>query len=188
MSRIVAVAETLADAVQSVGGTLACHAAAGHDVIVIALFDSASESDAPVANVLGLAGVVGAGAEPPAGHGGGAPLPRLAVAIAQMRPDLILAPIGLTGTPAAAAITAALDDLGLPRLRWVDLPYGLSRTPGAPLGTGELLAIPVATGLAAKVAACELLGLGTGERLAGHAHAEGARLGARGPVELLLQP
>lgn len=187
MSRIVAVAETLADAVQSVGGTLACHAADGHEVVVIALFARASARDAAVVHALGLTGVVGAGAELPAGHGNGTPVPELAVTIAQVRPDLILAPLGLTGTPAAAAVTAALDELDLPRLRWVDLPYALSRTPGAPLGAGELLAVPVAAGLAAKHAACDLLGLGTGERLTGHAHAEGRRLGAGGPVELLLR-
>lgn len=189
MSRIVAVAETLADAVQSVGGALAKHAADGHDVIVIALFDSASETDAEVAKQLGIAGVVSAGAAPAnAHHSGEAPIPELAIALAQVRPDLILAPIGLTGTPAAAQIGHALDELDLPRLRWVDLPYALTRTPGAPLGEGELVAIPVGSHLDTKLAACAALGVTDPSRLSDHAIAEGERLGADGPVELLVRP
>lgn len=188
MSRIVAVAETLIDAVQSVGGTLARHAAEGHDVVVIALFAAASERDAEAAQALGIAGVVSAGATPAAYHHSGlAPVPELAVALANVRPDLILAPLGLTGTPAAAQIEAALDELNLPRLRWVDLPYALSRTAGAPLGDGELLAIPVADHLQAKLDACRLLGVDSPERLSEYALSEGLRLDSGGPVELLLR-
>lgn len=187
MSRIVAVAETLSDAVQSVGGTLARHAAEGHEVIVVALFGSASASDAEVSGALDISGVVSAGATPAAQHHTGlAPVPELAVALANVRPDLILAPLGLTGTPAAAQLSAALDELNLPRLRWVDLPYALSRTAGAPLGDGELVAIPVADHLQTKLDACRLLGVDEPERLSEYASSEGLRLGTGGPVELLL--
>ena len=189
MSRIVAISETLADAVQSVGGTLARHASEGHDVVVVAIFDSASESDAQVAEALGIAGVVSAAATPAdAHHSGDAPIPELAVALAQIRPDLILAPIGLTGTPAAQQIAAALDELELPRLRWVDLPYGLSRTPGGPLGEGEVVAIPIGDQIGAKRDACASLGLTTGPSLLSHATSEGERLGVDVPVEVLLRP
>jgi hypothetical protein len=84
-------------------------------------------------------------------------------------------------------VERALDDLDLPRLRWVDLPYALRRTPGAPLGAGELVAVPTGEDhLAAKLAASSAYGAEL-ERLAAHATAEGDRLGAGGPVELLVR-
>ncbi len=142
-----------------------------------------------LAEALGIAGVVSAAATPAdAHHSGDAPIPELAVALAQIRPDLILAPIGLTGTPAAQQITAALDELELPRLRWVDLPYGLSRTPGGPLGEGEVVAIPIGDQIGAKRDACASLGLTTGPSLLSHATSEGERLGVDVPVEVLLRP
>jgi LmbE family N-acetylglucosaminyl deacetylase len=204
VTTIVAVAPTLADNVQSAGATLARHAADGHPVVVVSAFTrDGAEADAAAAAALGLAGVVHLALDPAVDrgyadgreHDGLAPgddavkvaASVLAIALGRLAPDLILAPLGLTGHVDHGVVEGALDELGLPRLRWLDLPYALRRTPGAPLGAGELVAIPAAPEhLAAKLAAAAAYGAET-DRLAAHAEAEGARLGAGGPVELLLR-
>ena len=72
-------------------------------------------------------------------------------------------------------------------MRWLDLPYALRRTAGAPLGAGEVVAVPTAEAhLAAKLDAASAYGAET-DRLAAHAVTEGERLGVGGPVEILVQ-
>lgn len=206
MTTIVAVTPTLADAVQSAGATLARHAAEGHAVVVVAVFTSDGDpADAEAAAALGIAGVVHLAVDAAAARGypdgahahdglrPGDDAPKitaavLAVALGRLAPDLLLAPLGLTGHVDHLVVERALDDLALPRLRWVDLPYALARTPGAPLGAGELIVVPAAAEhLDAKLAAARAYDGLPVERLAAHAAAEGARLGAGGPVELLVQ-
>jgi LmbE family N-acetylglucosaminyl deacetylase len=203
-STIVAVAPSLSDAVQSAGATLARHAAEGHPVVVISVFTrDGKPDDTTAAAALGLSGVVHLAVDP-AGkrgynedriHDGLRPdddAPKiaasvLAIALGRLTPDLILAPLGLTGHVDHLVIELALDELELPRLRWLDLPYALRRTPGAPLGAGDLVAVPAAAEhLAAKLTAAAAYGAET-DRLEAHAIAEGQRLGAGGPVELLVQ-
>jgi len=202
---IVAVAPTLSDAVQSAGATLARHAAEGHPVVVVSVFTRDGDpADAAASEALGLAGVVHLAVDPAAERGypsGNAEhdglragddavkiaASVLAIALGRLEPDLLLAPLGLTGHVDHLVVERALDDLDLPRLRWVDLPYALRRTPGAPLGAGEVVAVPAdADHLAAKLAAASAYGAEV-ERLGEHAVAEGERLGAGGPVELLLR-
>jgi LmbE family N-acetylglucosaminyl deacetylase len=206
VATIIAVSPTLADAVQSVGGTLARHASEGHDVVIICTFGDEADADAQVTELLGLAGIVYIGlpeasergygeAEREGFHGiheGDHDTPNLAgtalaVALSRLNPELILSPLGLTGHIDSVIVHAALQDLAVPRLRWLDLPYGLARTPGATLGDGELLAVPVGDQLEAKLAACALFS-DQGDALRAHAAAEGDRLGAGEPVELLLRP
>jgi hypothetical protein len=111
----------------------------------------------------------------------------MAIALGRIEPDLILAPLGLSGHVDHDVVERALDELELPRLRWLDLPYALRRTPGAPLGAGELVAVPADDDhLTAKLTAAAAFGADV-ERLAAHAVAEGERLGAGGPVELLIK-
>jgi LmbE family N-acetylglucosaminyl deacetylase len=205
VSTIVAVAPSLSDAVQSAGATLARHAAEGHPVVVISVFTRDGDpADAAAAEALGLAGVVHLAVDPASRRGyegpnaehdglrAGDDTPKvaasvLAIALGRLEPDLVLAPLGLTGHVDHLVIERALDDLRLPRLRWVDLPYALRRTPGAPLGAGEVVAVPADEDhLAAKLTACAGYGAEL-ERLAEHATSEGERLGAGGPVELLLR-
>src|SRR3954449_10066257 len=204
MSRIVAVAPRLSDAVQSAGATLARHTAEGHVVVVIAVFSRDGDPDDALATeALGLAGVVHLGVDPAPARGyddadaafdglrPGDDAPKiaattLAIALGRLEPDLVLAPLGLTGHVDHLVVERALDELGVPRLRWVDLPYALRRTAGAPLGAGEVVAVPAADHLAAKLTASAAYGAEL-ERLAGHAHAEGERTGAGGPVELLVR-
>jgi LmbE family N-acetylglucosaminyl deacetylase len=207
VTTIVAVAPTLADAVQSAGATLHRHAADGHPVVVVSVFTrDGAPDDAAAADALGLSGVVHLALEPAAArgydtlraHDGFLPGDEdtakvaasvLAIALGRLEPDLILAPLGLTGHVDHLVVERALDELELPRLRWLDLPYALRRTPGAPLGAGEVVAVPASdAALAAKVAAAALLGGAEDvERLAAHAVAEGQRLGAGGPVEVLVR-
>jgi hypothetical protein len=190
--------------VQSAGATLHRHAADGHVVVVVAVFSRDGDADdAAAAEALGLAGVVHLALDPATERGyaidrvhdglrAGDDAPKvaasvMAIAMGRIEPDLILAPLGLTGHVDHVVVERALDELGLPRLRWVDLPYALRRTPGAPLGAGELVAVPAGDdNLAAKLAAAAALGADV-ERLAAHAVAEGERLGAGGPVELLVR-
>jgi hypothetical protein len=204
VTTIVAVAPTLSDAVQSAGATLHRHAADGHPVVVVSVFTTDGDADeAAAAEALGLAGVVhlAVDAAPARGYDkrsahdglrGADDAPKvaasvLAIALGRLEPDLILAPLGLTGHVDHLVVEHALDELALPRLRWLDLPYALRRTPGAPLGAGEVVAVPADhASLAAKLAAAALLGAEV-DRLATHAVAEGERLGAGGPVELLVQ-
>jgi len=204
MTTIVAVAPTLADAVQSAGATLAHHAAEGHPTLVVSVFTRDGDADdATAAAALGLAGVVHLALDPAPARGyaagrehdglqEGDDAPKvaasvLAIALGRIEPDLILAPLGLTGHVDHLVVERALDELELPRLRWLDLPYALRRTPGAPLGQGEVVAVPATQAtMDAKLAAAapyeaEL------ERLAQHAADEGARLGAGGPVEILVK-
>jgi LmbE family N-acetylglucosaminyl deacetylase len=205
VTTIVAVAPTLSDAVQSAGATLARHAADGHPVVVVSVFSRDGDpDDAAAAAALGLAGVVHLALDPAPARGyadgrehdglrEGDDAPKvaasvLAVALGRITPDLILAPLGLTGHVDHLVVERALDELALPRLRWLDLPYALRRTPGAPLGAGELVAVPAdATHLAAKFAASASYAGAEPERLEAHAVAEGERLGAGGPVELLVR-
>jgi LmbE family N-acetylglucosaminyl deacetylase len=204
VTTIVAVAPTLSDAVQSAGATLHRHAAEGHAVIIVSVFTTDGDPvDAAAAAALGLAGVVHLAVDPAGVRGydehsahdglkGDDDTPKvmasvLAIALGRLEPDLILAPLGLTGHVDHLVVERALDELELPRLRWLDLPYALRRTPGAPLGAGEVVAVPTGdASLTAKVAAAELLGAEAG-RLAAHAAAEGERLGTGGPVELLVR-
>lgn len=204
VTTIVAVAPTLADAVQSAGATLNRHAAGGHPVVVVSVFTRDGDPvDTAAAEALGLAGVVHLAVEPAAARGyaghrvhdglqAGDDAPKvaasvLAIALGKLTPDLILAPLGLTGHVDHLVVERALDELVLPRLRWLDLPYALARTPGAPLGAGEVVAVPAADAhLAAKLAAAGAYGADV-ERLAAHAVAEGERLGAGGPVEILVK-
>lgn len=205
MSIIVAVAPALADAVQSAGATLARHAADGHVVVVVSAFTRDGDpADTAAGEALGLAGVVHLALDPASTRGYDGPhgpydglhsgddtptiaASALAIALGRLEPDLILAPLGLTGHVDHLVVARALDELGLPRLRWVDLPYALRRTPGATLGTGEVVAVPAGDAhLAAKLAAAAYFHAEL-ERLAAHAVAEGERLGAGGPVELLLK-
>jgi LmbE family N-acetylglucosaminyl deacetylase len=206
VTTIVAVAPRLSDAVQSAGATLARHAAEGHPVVVVSVFSHDGDpADAMAAEALGLAGVVHLAVDPAAArgyddrqaeHDGLRPeddAPKvaatvLAIALGRLEPDLVLAPLGLTGHVDHLVVERALDELGLPRLRWLDLPYALRRTAGAPLGAGELVAVPASDAhLAAKVAAAGAYPDAEPERLAAHAVAEGERLGAGGPVELLVR-
>ncbi len=202
---IVAVTPTLSDAVQSAGATLHRHAAGGHPVIVVSVFSQdGGPEDAAAATALGLAGVVHLALDPaPArgypedrAHDGLRPdddAPKvaasiLALALGRLHPDLILAPLGLTGHVDHLVVQQALDELELPRLRWLDLPYALRRTAGAPLGAGEVVAVPASeTHLAAKLEAASAYGAET-DRLAAHAVSEGERLGAGEPVEILVRP
>ena len=204
MARIAVVAPSLTDAVQSAGGTIARHAADGHDVTLVTVFEPVAR-DAPTARItelLGIGGLVGVGLPGAAdrGYAGdehagsrdddeaiAAAGAALALAIGRLEPDLVLAPLGLTGHVDAAIIDRALSALAVPALRWLDLPYGLARTPGAPLGAGEVVAVPIGEQLAAKLAASELLPDADPVRLGAHATAEGERLGAGGPGELLLR-
>jgi LmbE family N-acetylglucosaminyl deacetylase len=206
VSTIVAVAPTLDDAVQSVGATLARHAAEGHAVVVASVFTRDGDpDDAVAAEALGLTGVVHLALDPAAIRGydqtGNAAFdglkpdddaPKtaaavLAVALGRLEPDLVLAPLGLTGHVDHLVVDRALDELRLPRLRWVDLPYALRRTPGAPLGSGEIVAVPAAEEhLAAKLTAAAAFGADL-DRLHAFAVAEGERLGAGGPVEVLVR-
>jgi len=205
MSRIVAVTPSLADAVLSAGAMLARHAAEGHEVLVVCLFGvDGNPDDAAAASALGLSGVVHLGGTSAAGRGYAGDLnpyaglrsdddaPKvaaagLAIALGRLRPDLLLAPLGLGGHVDALVVERALDKLELPRLRWIDLPYALRRTAGAPLGAGELVVVPAAgEHLQAKLAAAAAYGAET-DRLAAYAAAEGERLGAGGPVEVLLR-
>jgi LmbE family N-acetylglucosaminyl deacetylase len=206
VTTIVAVAPRLSDAVQSAGATLARHAAEGHPVVVVSVFSRDGDpADAMAAAALGLAGVVHLAVEPAATRGyddrhaehdglradDDAPKVAatvLAIALARLEPDLVLAPLGLTGHVDHLVVARALDELGLPRLRWLDLPYALRRTAGAPLGAGEVVAVPASDAhLAAKLAAAAAYPDAEPERLAAHAVAEGERLGAGGPVELLVR-
>lgn len=204
MSRIVAVSPSLADAVQSVGATLARHAAEGHAVFAVCLFGvDGDPDDAAAATALGLTGVVHLGGEPAVARGYAGELGEhdrlraddhaatiaaagLAVAFGRLQPDLLLAPLGLGGHVDQEVTHLALDELGLPRLRWVDLPYALRRTPGAPLGAGELVVVPAGDHLGAKLEACRVYGAET-DRIASYAVDQGERLGAGGPVEVLLR-
>lgn len=204
MSTIVAIAPTLADAVQSAGATLARHAAEGHPVLAISVFTTDGDpDDAAAAAALGLAGVVHLALEPASARGyadgrehdglrGDDDAPKvaasaLAIALGRLHPDLILAPLGLTGHVDHLVVEHALDELQLPRLRWLDLPYALRRTPGAPLGAGEIVAVPATDAhLAAKLAAAAPYDAEL-DRLAQHAADEGARLGTGGPVEILVK-
>jgi LmbE family N-acetylglucosaminyl deacetylase len=205
MSTIVAVAPTLADAVQSAGATLARHAAEGHPVLVVSVFTGDGDpDDATAAAALGLAGVVHLALDPASERGyeadrqhdglrEGDDAPKvaasvMAIALGRLEPDLILAPLGLTGHVDHVVVELALDELELPRLRWLDLPYALRRTPGAPLGAGEIVAVPASEEhLAAKLAAAAPYEAAEPERLAQHAREEGARLDAGGPVEILVK-
>jgi len=202
---ILAVAPTLADAVQSAGATLHRHALDGHPVIVVSVFTKDDNNrDQRAAEALGLSGVVHLALDPAAERGYAADrvhdglradddAPKvaasvLALALGRLTPDLILAPLGLTGHVDHLVVERALDELELPRLRWLDLPYALRRTPGAPLGAGDVVAVPAGAGhLAAKLTAAAAYDGTEPDRLAAHAHAEGERLGAGGPVEILLQ-
>jgi hypothetical protein len=205
VSTIVAVAPSLSDAVQSAGATLARHAADGHPVVVVSVFTRDGDpADTAAAEALGLAGVVHLAVDPASERGyegvnaehdglrSGDDAPKvaasvLAVALSRLEPDLVLAPLGLTGHVDHLVVDLALDDLDLPRLRWVDLPYALRRTPGAPLGAGEVVAVPAGEAhLAAKLTASSAYDAEV-QRLADHAVSEGERLGAGGPVELLLR-
>jgi LmbE family N-acetylglucosaminyl deacetylase len=204
VTTIVAVAPTLSDAVQSAGATLHRHAADGHPVVVVSVFTrDGADDDQSAAQALGLSGVVHLALDPaPArgytehrAHDGLLPdddAPKvaasiLALALGRLEPDLILAPLGLTGHVDHLVVEQALDELELPRLRWLDLPYALRRTAGAPLGAGEVVAVPASEPhLAAKLQAASAYGAET-DRLAEHAAAEGERLGAGGPVEILVQ-
>lgn len=210
MSRIVAVAPTLPDAVQSVGGTLARHAADGHEVIVVSMFasDLAPEQRRAIGGLLGLSGIVDVDLPSSLSRGYDAETGRdgfdgrladdedaataagaaLAVALSQLEPELVLSPIGLTGHIDASIVNDTLDTLSVPRLRWLDLPYGLSRTPGAPLGAGEVVAVPIGEQLDRKIEACGQFAAADFTRLRDHAIAEGARLGTSEPVEILLKP
>src|SRR4051794_8149386 len=205
MTTIVAVAPTLSDAVQSAGATLHRHAAEGHPVVVVSVFTRDGDPDDAAASVaLGIAGVVHLALEPATErgyaldrvHDGLRPdddAPKvaasvLAIAMSRIEPDLILAPLGLTGHVDHDVVERALDELELPRLRWLDLPYALRRTPGAPLGAGELVVVPAGEDhLAAKLAAAAAYDDAQPDRLAEHAFSEGARLGADGPVEILVR-
>jgi LmbE family N-acetylglucosaminyl deacetylase len=206
VSTIVAVAPRLSDAVQSAGATLARHAADGHPVVVVSVFSRDGDpADTMAAEALGLAGVVHLAVDPAAQRGYAGPhaahdglrpdddAPKvtaavLAVALGRLAPDLVLAPLGLTGHVDHVVVERALDELALPRLRWLDLPYALRRTPGAPLGAGRIVAVPAGdAALAAKVAAAAAYPDAEPERLAAHAVAEGERLGAGGPVEVLVR-
>jgi hypothetical protein len=204
VTTIVAVAPTLSDAVQSAGATLHRHAADGHPVLVISVFTRDGDlDDAAAAAALGLAGVVHLALDPATERGyaidgvhdglrAGDDAPKiaasvLAIAMGRIGPDLILAPLGLTGHVDHVVVELALDELALPRLRWLDLPYALRRTPGAPLGAGDVVAVPASDeDLAAKLTAAAAFDADV-ERLAAHAVAEGERLGAGGPVELLVR-
>jgi LmbE family N-acetylglucosaminyl deacetylase len=204
VTTIVAVAPTLSDAVQSAGATLHRHASEGHPVVVVSVFSRDGDpDDAAAAATLGLAGVVHLALDPASERGyaparvhdglaEGDDAPKvaasvLAVALGRIGPDLILAPLGLTGHVDHLVVERALDELELPRLRWLDLPYALRRTPGAPLGAGELVLVPADDRhLAAKLAAAAPYDAEL-ERLAAHAVAEGERLGAGGPVEVLVR-
>jgi LmbE family N-acetylglucosaminyl deacetylase len=205
VTTIVAVAPTLSDAVQSAGATLHRHAAGGHPVVVVSVFTRDGDpDDAAAAAALGLAGVVHLALDPASARGyaegrehdglaAGDDAPKiaasvLAVALGRITPDLILAPLGLTGHVDHLVVERALDELALPRLRWLDLPYALRRTPGAPLGAGELVVVPAGDEhLTAKIAAASSYDDAELERLAAHAVAEGERLGAGGPVEVLVR-
>jgi hypothetical protein len=205
VTTIVAVAPTLSDAVQSAGATLHRHAADGHPVVVVSVFSRDGDpDDAAAAAALGLAGVVHLALDPARERGyaegrehdglrEGDDAPKvaasvLAVALGRLGPDLILAPLGLTGHVDHVVVERALDELELPRLRWLDLPYALRRTPGAPLGAGELVAVPAGDAhLAAKLTASSSYAGAEPGRLAAHAVAEGERLGAGGPVEVLVR-
>jgi hypothetical protein len=204
VTTIVAVSPTLSDAVQSAGAALHRHASEGHPVVVVSVFSRDGDPDDGVAaEALGLTGVVHLAVDPATERGyaidrvhdglaadDDAPKVAasvLAVALGRIEPDLILAPLGLTGHVDHLVVERALDELELPRLRWLDLPYALRRTPGAPLGAGELVLVPAEDHhLAAKLAAAAPYGAEL-ERLAEHAVAEGARLGAGGPVEVLVR-
>lgn len=194
MSRIVAVSPTLADAAMSVGGTLARHAGDGHEVVLVLVFedDSGADMQDEVRQLLGLAGVVVVGHETVDDEDEDAKTTvgaALAVALSRLEPSVVLSPIGLGGHVDARILNEALDALDVPRLRWLDLPYGLSRTPGATLGTGELVAVPIGEHVDAKLAACALVGATVeAPLLRDHAIAEGIRLGTGGPVEILLRP
>ena len=201
---IVAVTPTLSDAVQSAGATLHRHATDGHPVVVVSVFTRDGDAtDTAAAAALRLSGVVHLALDPASArgyaddraHDGLRPdddAPKvaasiLALALGRLHPDLILAPLGLTGHVDHLVVEQALDELELPRLRWLDLPYALRRTAGAPLGAGEVVAVPATEPhLAAKLQAASAYGAETG-RLAEHAAAEGERLGAGGPVEILVQ-
>jgi hypothetical protein len=205
VTTIVAVAPTLSDAVQSAGATLHRHAADGHPVVVVSVFSRDGDlDDAAAAEALRLTGVVHLAVDPATERGyaidrvhdglrAADDAPKvvasvLAIALGRLEPDLILAPLGLTGDVDHDVVERALDELGLPRLRWLDLPYALRRTPGAPLGAGEVVAVPTGdVPLAAKLAAAAAYAGAEPERLAAHAVAEGERLGAGGPVELLIR-
>lgn len=171
----------------SVGGTLARHAAAGHDVAVATL-TVAAQAESTAAQ-LGLEAVVAVAAEGVQAAGEDTVMSRLAVVLARAEPELVLAPLGLDGGDDARLIERLFERLGVPRLRWVDLPYALSRTPGAPLGAGTEVAIPIAGQIDVKLEACALVRddapLG---RLRAHAVTEGHRLGTGAPVEVLLAP
>jgi hypothetical protein len=204
MTTIVAVAPTLSDAVQSAGATLHRHALDGHPVVVVSVFTrDGNADDNAAAQALRLSGVVHLALDPASDRGyaddrahdglrAGDDAPKvaasvLALALGRLQPDLILAPLGLTGHVDHLVVERALDELELPRLRWLDLPYALRRTPGAPLGAGEIVAVPAGEAhLAAKLEAASAYGAETG-RLAAHAAAEGERLGTGGPVEILVQ-
>jgi LmbE family N-acetylglucosaminyl deacetylase len=202
VSRILAVTPRLSDAVQSCGATLARHAAEGHVVVVASVFSTDGDpADGLAAAALGLAGVVHLAVDDAAARGyegldrhdglradddtakiAGA---GLAVALARLEPDLVLAPLGLSGDVDHEVVDRALDELGVGRLRWLDLPFALRRTPGAPLG-GEVVVVPTGEHLAAKLEAAALFGADV-ERLERHAREEGERTGAGGPVELLVR-
>jgi|HigsolmetaAR201D_1030396.scaffolds.fasta_scaffold00529_6 LmbE family N-acetylglucosaminyl deacetylase len=203
MTRIVAVTPTLADAVQSAGAALARHAARGDSVFAVCLFSvDGDPDDAAAAETLGLAGVVHVGAPPATARGyegelgpyqglrdgDEAPMVAaagLAIALGRLRPELVLAPLGLSGHVDHRIVDRALEELSVPRLRWVDLPYALTRTPGAPLGAGEQVVVPAGEHMEAKLEACRRLGADA-ERIAAYAAEEGRRLGADGPVEVLV--
>ena len=159
MTTIVAVAPTLADAVQSAGATLARHAAEGHPTSSSSVFTATAtrttrrpppRSASPASCTSRWTRRRRAATRPTAQHDGlqeGDDTPKvaasvLAIALGRMEPDLILAPLGLTGHVDHLVVERALDELELPRLRWLDLPYALRRTPGAPLGAGEVVAVP----------------------------------------------
>jgi hypothetical protein len=204
VTTIVAVTPTLSDAVQSAGATLHRHATSGHPVVTVSLFTrDGNADDTAAAQALGLAGVVHLALDPASergydahrAHDGLRPdddTPKvaasvLALALGRLHPDLILAPLGLTGHVDHLVLERALNELELPRLRWLDLPYALRRTPGAPLGAGEVVAVPAGpTHLAAKLEAASAYDAEL-DRLAAHAAAEGERLGTDGPVEILLK-
>ena len=203
MSRVVAVTPRLSDAVQSCGATLARHAAEGHDVVALCVFTSGGDPrDERAATALAIHPAVHFAVDDAAArgytgharHDGLRPdddAPKvagagLAVALARIEPDLVLAPLGLGGDVDHEVVSRALDELDVGRLRWLDLPFALARTPGAPLGAGEVVVVPAGEHLAAKLEAASAYGADV-ERLERHAREEGERTGAGGPVELLVR-
>jgi hypothetical protein len=172
VSRIVAVSPLLGDAAFSAGGTVHRHARHGHELVIVTVFTATSPLRAPddeAAKVLNAAGAIHLALDEAAARGYDDPFtgvrddddaPRVAaavltVALGQLEADLVLGPAAIDSHVDRVIVDRVLEDLALPRLRWLEQPYAMRHPDAVP--EGERVAVPLdPPDLAAKLDACTL--------------------------------